>query len=249
MSLKTLPSLFLFFLITSFNAYSLENVPDYAIALEELEDVLGNLQNDIDLEKIFRTHGLKGRQWYNVHSSDEKQFVWFRVFKVASGTIRSVLRKGTPDLTQSRPEIVPKKFKNYFKFAFVRNPWDRLLSCYFHKIVTKKSQEFKECFDKDFEYFVDYISKLDMKTANPHIRLQTRLIPVDQCDFIGKLDNLVNDLQHICDVLGIEMAELRHKHKTEHAHYSTYYTPRTRKIVAEKYKEDIETFGFEFETR
>ncbi len=185
---------------------------------------------------------------YNVYSSDTKQFVWIRVFKVASGSIRDVLRGDVSDMTQSHPKRLPEKYDNYFKFSFVRNPWDRILSCYFHKILTKKAQDFRKCFDKDFEFFVDYISRLDVANANPHIKLQTRLIPVEECDFIGKMENFSEDFKYVCDVIGVKYNVVPHKHKTDHAHYSTYYTPRTRQIIAEKYKEDIKAFGFTFET-
>lgn len=212
------------------------------------------LHAEFDFEDCLRTkmphlNRHNHSHYFNIKASDEKEFVWFRVFKVASGTIWDALDKEVADLKGKRPNTVPKEYKNYFKFAFVRNPWDRIVSCYFHKIVTKKSKEFSACFDKDFDFFVDYISKIDMTKANPHIKLQTRLIPVDQCDFIGKMDNLNEDFQHVCNIIGIEMPKLEHIHQTEREHYSHYYTPRTRKIIASLYREDIETFGFEFEKK
>lgn len=185
---------------------------------------------------------------YNVYSSDEKKFVWIRVFKVASSTLFHYLKKDVSDLVQSRPKRLPNKFNHYYKFSFVRNPWDRVVSCYFNKVVTKKAPDFKECFDKDFDFFVDFINHLDVARTNSHLKLQTKLIPVDQLDFIGKMDNFAHDLNYVCDVIGINCGEIPHKHKTEHAHYSFYYTPRTKEIIAKKYQEDIETFGFTFET-
>ncbi|MFI0434185.1 MAG: sulfotransferase family 2 domain-containing protein [Parachlamydiaceae bacterium] len=184
---------------------------------------------------------------YNMYSSHKHRFLWLRVFKVASSSTRVFLKKNVEDLTQSRPTRLPKKFKDYFKFAFVRNPWDRVVSCYFHKVVTKEIPLFKECFDKDFDFFVDFINKTDLRTANAHIRLQTKLIPKG-LDFIGKLDTFDQDFQHVCDVIGIEYHGLTHEHQTQHAHYSSYYTPRTRRIIAKKYEADIKAFGFKFET-
>ncbi len=185
---------------------------------------------------------------YIIFSSKEKKFVWFRVFKVASGTIKGILKNEVLDLKESRPERVSKKFNHYFKFSFVRNPWDRVVSCYFYNVVTKKAKHFKKCFDKDFEFFVDFINELDLDQSTTHLKLQSRLIPVDELDFIGRVDNFANDFKHVCDILGIKVDEFPHKHQTQHAHYSTYYSPRTRKIIARKYKEDIKAFGFKFET-
>ncbi len=187
--------------------------------------------------------------WYNLHVSEKFNFVWIRVFKVASGTIRDVLRDKVDDIEQSRPPSFSKKYANYFTFAFVRNSWSRIVSCYHHKILTRKSKEFKECFGKDFDFFVDYISQIDVAQANPHIKLQTRLIPLKECDFIGKLDHFEEDLRYVCDSIGIEMKKPGNKHQTNHLHYSHYYTPRTQKIIAKLYKEEIEAFGFTFEDR
>lgn len=188
------------------------------------------------------------RQRYNIYSSDEKNFVWFRVYKAASSTTKEILVKNAPDLVQSRPGTLPKKFNNHFKFAFVRNTWDRVVSCYFDKVVVQRIPEFKECFDKDFDFFVDYIDRLDVSRANSHLKLQTKLIPVHQLNFIGKLDTYSRDLAYVSSIIGLEYEEIPHKLRTDHRHYSTYYTPRTREIIAKKYKEDIDAFGFTFET-
>lgn len=187
--------------------------------------------------------------WYAIFTSDEKRLIWFRVFKAASETIKETLERQIPDIQEERTLHLPPQIAHYFTFAFVRNPWDRMVSCYFHKIVTKRSNEFKECFDKDFDFFVHFVSKIDVTQSNPHIRLQTRLIPVEQCDFIGRVENFDEDFDFVCNKIGIQRVELPRIHQTAHEHYSHYYTPKTRKIIAKLYREDIETFGFSFESK
>lgn len=187
---------------------------------------------------------------YDVRISDKKKFAWFKVYKGATRTIELILKKGVSDFSKVKQfGRYHKKFDDYFKFAFVRNPWDRIVSCYFHKVVTRKAKCFEKCFGKDFTYFVNFIHRIDVASldTNAHVRLQTKLIPVNKLDFIGKINNFNHDFKHVCDVIGITYDHVPHAHKTEHAHYTTYYTPRTKKIIAKKYKEDIEAFGFTFE--
>lgn len=186
---------------------------------------------------------------YNLTISDSHRFVWFRVAKVGTRSILYVLNEHHVPLDVNDYEILynPKDYQGYFKFAFVRNPWDRVVSAYCNKVLTKGHPAFKECFDKGFEYFVDFIASKDLRHADAHIRLQTSLIPVDEMDFIGRLENFDEDLNHVMEKIGIEEVAIPRNNPSEHEHYSHYYTARTKRIIAEKYKRDIKVFGYKFD--
>lgn len=186
---------------------------------------------------------------YNATVSDERLFVWFRVAKVATRSITEILvERQVPVRPETKLLFKPKQFKYYFKFAFVRNPWDRLVSCYFNKVLTKNHRAFRECYGKDFDYFVDFVSKKDLESADRHIQFQTSLIPLGFVDFIGRMENFEADLRIVLEKIGIDpLIEIPKKNQTSRLHYSYYYTEKTKKIVEEIYKRDINYFGYSFE--
>lgn len=129
------------------------------------------------------------------------------------------------------------EYKNYFTFAFVRNPWDRMLSNYkFLKLI-----DWIDCsFD---EWITNPTWGFDAYSYEGMICDNSGLIIVD---YIGKFETLQQDFNIVCDKIGISQQQLPHTNKTKHKHYTEYYDDETREIVAEKYKKDIEYFGYEF---
>jgi hypothetical protein len=134
----------------------------------------------------------------------------------------------------------PNRYKEYFTWTLVRNPWDRLVSTY----KDKASKGYGPwCNFKNLTFSDFIINKEGIK--NSHTCVQKTQFPPN-IDFIGRFENLQEDFNTICDKIGMPRQELPHKNKSKHKHYTEYYDDETRQIVAEKFAKDIEYFGYEF---
>jgi hypothetical protein len=142
-----------------------------------------------------------------------------------------------------RAEMREDLFDSYFKFAFVRNPWDWQVSLYHFALADLKNPHHEIV--SGFRSFDEYI---DWRVQN--VRLQKGFIfdHNDELlvDFVGRYENLNDDFRQICRHIGIPEIELPHQNKTNHKPYQEYYSHRTRELVAEAFKEDIRSFNYTF---
>jgi len=189
---------------------------------------------------------------YCLTISDTKKFMWFRVSKVCTSTIYSHLRRNVYlSCVRSIDILYPiNLYKDYFKFAFVRNPWDRLVSCWYQKVIDENYFEFN---DKEyekmqhFENFVNYVSSLNIETCDRHLRLQSRLIDINQIDYIGRFERFEEDYTTICRKLDIPLEHLPHENKSSKTKkYKEFYTEELRNKVYQIYLKDIQIFGYQF---
>jgi hypothetical protein len=153
-----------------------------------------------------------------------------------------------------------KKFNQYYKFTFVRNPWDRLVSAFFFLKAGGRNPKDTEWARKhiyNYESFENFVLSLKNKKvrkkilSHQHFRPQWHYI-VDEngntpFDFIGRIENFKNDFESIKAQLGLT-GDLSHINKSSHKPYSYYYKNETKKIVRELYKKDIELLNYSFDT-
>jgi len=142
-------------------------------------------------------------------------------------------------------------FNDYFKFSFVRNPFSKCLSEYFwEKTYLNESLNFNDWVKLKLGDFINHSENNTKIMRQKHNLEQYKFIydALDNClvDFVGRFENLQQDLNTICDKIGIPKQQLPHKNKSKHKHYTEYYDYETRQIVAEKYAKDIEYFNYEF---
>lgn len=140
--------------------------------------------------------------------------------------------------------------KNFLKFSFVRNPWDRAVSQigYLNSLGAEifAGKDFKEqlrayCAETRFLWGhhlgacqVDYL--LD---GSGRMRM----------DFIGRFESLEADFQTVCLNLGLDpIPKLPHVFNSgRSAHYSTYYDEESAEWISRRYARDIDRFGYKFE--
>lgn len=131
----------------------------------------------------------------------------------------------------------------FFKFAFVRNPWSRVVSRYTWGLnITNNNLVLN---DKKINSFDEYVQNMEYDGFYEFLQSQSDF--TDGCDYIGKCENLQEEFDIICDKIGIPHYKLPIRNSSTHKHYSEYYTKETEQIIAERYKNDIEKFDYTFE--
>jgi hypothetical protein len=150
--------------------------------------------------------------------------------------------------------LTPLQFATYFKFTFVRNPWDRTVSFYrflgydrrcsfsrfvrFHLPRLLERKEWFLCPQVDYLY-------------DEHDKLLV--------DFVGRFEQLADDFRLVCGQLGIPAAPLPHVNDSGHGlhditrwlrrrprPYRDMFDPRSRTVVARLYGADIDAFKYGF---
>ncbi|MGY5352964.1 sulfotransferase family 2 domain-containing protein [Wenyingzhuangia sp. IMCC45533] len=147
-------------------------------------------------------------------------------------------------------------WKSYFKFSFVRNPWDRSYSDY---LWMMKDRKVKGSFE-DYILKKGKFEKVLTDSSNKHFRgdhlieqsefLETKDDSLN-IDFIGRFENFKDDMAKINNVLGVnsEMNLHKKKNKKRHDHYSLFYTESRKRLVHETYGKDIIQFDYSFEDK
>ena len=159
-----------------------------------------------------------------------------------------------------------EKFKEYFKFTFVRNPWDRFISLWIKfKEEVKLQEQFNGLFDlhldtdfKEPEEVLRYLLLAHKKglllprwfkpqyeyVHDQNLRVLT--------NYIGQYEKFQFCFDFLCDRIDVPHKTLpwggeehRRKKKTS-KHYTDYYDNFMINAVAEIYHNDIKAWHYEF---
>jgi Sulfotransferase family len=156
-------------------------------------------------------------------------------------------------------------FNNAFKFAFVRNPYDRLVSLYKYHMVQKRAgldfDKFVETLSQEFqegnvpEVGLYNIRPFPMTSPLYHIQIygnqyqpMVAWLPKEHV-MIFYLETFEQDIDRMLSVMGFEgkRAPVPKKNKSKYDdNFMDFYSNRqTIDLVNKIYKEDFETFGYD----
>jgi hypothetical protein len=178
---------------------------------------------------------------------------------------RSFLVSAFPDqvrfLTNSFPKVYSKDFDHhvsardlqkqissdifdsYYKFGFVRNPWDWQISLY--RYMLKRPNHAQHEIAKGFKDFKEY---LDWR-VHEDLNLQKEFFFSEDgenlTDFIGKMETLNSDFDKICKQINVN-ASLSHLNPSRKKDdpISNYYDEDDVQLIAEAFAEDIKLFDY-----
>lgn len=228
-----------------------ETMPKYSAKLDEASR---RNQEEWANHWVDNTGG-PSRYRYNLTISDSHQFLWFRNPKVGT---RTLLKRFTDDENVSLTAVQARKcyypmdfYKDYFKFAFVRDPWDRFYSGWRNKIFGKNKRIVaSELHDElqDFNVFVKYYHTLDIMQGDLHFFHQHTLLDLNELDYVGRMESFEHDCHEIFTTLGLSTGEIVHKNRSPVSgqNYHRFYTEETAALIAEMYRKDIQLFGYRF---
>jgi hypothetical protein len=128
-------------------------------------------------------------------------------------------------------------WNNYYKFAIIRNPYDRLVSEFFWK---KKDNDKRviDCSDISFSEFITYLyNNFDSIMSLPH---KDKSHFIKQSDFIlpdveiFRFVNMNDTLKNLSDRFNIN-PHFVIENKTQHDWYEQYYNTKLKNMVYEMY--------------
>jgi hypothetical protein len=153
------------------------------------------------------------------------------------------IKHGHISLEQLRPHLPDGQFDSFFKFAFVRNPFDRFVSyCAF---MTRFEGQFLAQPHRVMNHFLSNPPKghvLFWPQSTFVCDAQGKLLT----DYVGRVEEMQRSYDEICTHIGIASTQLEKVNASARATYQGYYTSDLREGVARLYARDLELFGYEF---
>ena len=129
---------------------------------------------------------------------------------------------------------------HFFKFAFVRNPWDRVVSMYGYLLQNRELTE-----DISFHEFVMKRHRHPFGLYREQVNFLEDQKGELAVDFIGRFENLQKDWETVENRIGMKR-RLGHFKQTSHKIYKSYYNQELIDQVAKIYPRDIAELGYDF---
>lgn len=146
---------------------------------------------------------------------------------------------------QIRPVLGEEAFDGYFKFAFVRNPFDRFVSyCAF---MSRDSGHFERAPRAFMKYVIRELRPFDHILFRPQCEFVADASGRLLMDYVGRNEAMQVSYDAICARLGVAGATLERVNASSHRPYATYYDDELVAMVAQLYRDDLALFGYRFE--
>ncbi len=144
-------------------------------------------------------------------------------------------------------EFAPSAWHDYFKFCFVRNPYDRIVSDFRWRQRETGIQDLS---------FLEFLKLLDEGRENhpfiPHHYDNWPMYTIDDeiaVDHVGRFETLAADMERICERIGIPFDASRFpvaKSSGRRVDYRQWYGAEERRLVEKLFARELAAFDYQF---
>lgn len=202
--------------------------------------------------------------------SHSKRFIFFAVPKTGTHAVRELLypymdeedweqqalfeqkRLPIPELAQIqhghlsvreiKPHLTEQQWREYFKFGFVRNPFDRFVSiCFF---LNRNNPEFREnslAWMKAALHRQQFCRRVLVRPQYMQLINESGELALDN---IGRYEQFQPSIDAICESIALPKQTLSVKNKSEHEVFDSYYDKELYEMVEGFYRKDLEMFNY-----
>jgi hypothetical protein len=142
----------------------------------------------------------------------------------------------------------PRAWQEYYKFCFVRNPFDRAVSDYRWRTAMFTDITFLEFLERMADP-----SRPDPEGVVPEPKNNWSIYTIDDriaVDFVGRYESLLTDFEHVCSTIGIPFNDDQFpKAKSQQTSsvtkpYREYYGQREEDLVRSIFEKEIKEFNY-----
>ncbi len=146
-----------------------------------------------------------------------------------------------------RRRIGAERFDKAFKFAIVRNPFDRLVSSYEYIRQSDWHHAHEAAKRMGFKEFLKYQKRRNLSYFRPQLYYLSDSHGKLMVDKIYRFEEFGGVLEDVCARIGIPKPEsVPHKNSSKRASLASYYDEETIEMVRRNFGADLKAFGYEF---
>lgn len=152
------------------------------------------------------------------------------------------IKHGHISYRQLERHLSGKMLESYFKFAIVRNPFDRFVStCSF---LNRRNPDFEGQETTFMKKAIRAEPFRQRVLVWPQADLVTNSHNEVMMDFVGHYESLQDSYNEICRYIGIPASELPIENKSMHKKWLDYYDDELKNSVVKFYRTDFRLFGY-----
>ena len=163
--------------------------------------------------------------------------------RVAKSPVPGLARIGHGHISLRQAQaFLPTETRDYVKFAFVRNPYDRFVSAC--AMLNRRNPGYRSRETAFMKRALGFPRFRQRVLIRPQIDLLTGDAGEVGMDFVGRYETLQPSFAEACRRIGVAEAGLGRSNATEHGNFGTYYDDELLALVTDLYRADFDAFGY-----